>query len=119
MWEIGIEWLIIFIVSGQVSLFTIALALSLLMQKLKTLLFCKNIINSYFFLIECSLYKEERQIYLNTIYVKFPNVKPLEPKLLLLWLMSCEDREVCILTAKFIFECFNKRGHSPNLPVNN
>ena len=80
---------------------------------------CTEIENETHFLIECSLYKEERQIYLNTIYVKFPNVKPLEPKLLLLWLMSCEDREVCILTAKFIFECFNKRGHSPNLPVNN
>ena len=74
--------------------------------------------NETHFILRCSLYKEERQVYLNTIYIKFPNIKHLEPQLLLLWLMSCEDRNLCILTAKFIFECFEKRGHSPNLNVN-
>ena len=67
-------------------------------------MYCKNKNeNETHFLIECSLYKKDRQIYINTIYVIFPNVKPVEPKLLLLWLMSCEDRVLCMLTAKFMF----------------
>jgi hypothetical protein len=61
------------------------------------------------FLLECSLYNNERTIFLQKIFNKYPNVQSLPPDLQFIWLMSAEEGFICSEIAFFVHECLSKR----------
>ena len=64
------------------------------------------------FLCSCEFYKTERKEFLTKMFNINPNIRALQPHMLFLWLMTCEDKAVCTETAKFIYYSFKKRqGH--------
>jgi exonuclease III len=66
------------------------------------------------FLLECSLYHDERKAFLQSLLVNYPTLKNHTSIQLFIWLMSCEDITVCRNTAKLISECFAKRKRNIN-----
>jgi hypothetical protein len=70
------------------------------------------------FLTQCTFYSQERTVFLKAVNITFPNVNQLSGDNLLIWLMSCEDKTICQLTSKFIYDCFAKRtSHTNEKPI--
>lgn len=61
------------------------------------------------FLMECSLYNDERDTYLQKVYSKCPQLRILQKNMLFLWITTAEDQYICLETAKFLHACFSKR----------
>ena len=61
------------------------------------------------FLLECTFYKDDRKPFLDALFQTFPLLKNHSPKQLFIWLMSCEDANICKNVAKLVTECFMKR----------
>jgi hypothetical protein len=64
------------------------------------------------FLLECTLYRDERKSFLESLFSQYPILENHESQKLFIWLMSCDDPIICKDTAKLVSECFAKRKHN-------
>jgi hypothetical protein len=67
-------------------------------------------------LLECPLYWQERNSFLQNIFNNCPNVCHLQPDMQFLWIMNAEDRFVCTETAKYVHVCLQKRQNNATIP---
>ena len=65
--------------------------------------------NEVHFLLSCSLLNEERQKFLEQVYINFPNTALFSELNLFVWLMTQEDSFTKILLGKFCETSFDKR----------
>jgi hypothetical protein len=72
--------------------------------------------DEFHFLLECPLYHLERNIFMEKIGNKYPNISNLQPNMQFLWIMSTEDSFVCTETAEYVYVCFQMRQHNVQIP---
>jgi hypothetical protein len=84
----------------------------------RTCLYCSQgkVEDEFHFLLECPLYRQERNSFLQNIFNNCPNVCNLQPDMQFLWIMSAEDRFVCTETAKYVHVCLQKRQNNATIP---
>jgi hypothetical protein len=61
------------------------------------------------FFLECPLYDDERNTYLQKVFSECPQLRTLHKSMLFLWILTAEDRHICSETANFVHTCFSKR----------
>ena len=63
------------------------------------------------FLLECPLYSNDRNVFLDSVSSYNSNFKNMHNEHKFIWLLSCEDIEICFEVAKFIRKCFTIRNN--------
>jgi hypothetical protein len=70
---------------------------------------CLKVENEVHFLFECNSYSTLRDNFTNSISSIVPNDLKLNNDQKLIYLMTCEDKNILRLTPLFIFNCFKRR----------
>ena len=70
---------------------------------------CLKVENEVNFLFECNSYLTLRDNFTNSISSIVPNYLKLNNDHKLIYLMTCEDKNILRLTSLFIFNCFKRR----------
>jgi hypothetical protein len=70
---------------------------------------CLKVENEIHFLFECNSYSTMRDDFTNSISSIVPNYLKLNNDQKLIYLMTCEDKNILRLTSLFVFNCFKRR----------
>ena len=72
--------------------------------------FCNVIENEYHFLIQCSLYEEQRKILFKRLTIEIPNFSIMDGQTKFIAMMNTESPTALTIIGKFIYNSFNNRA---------